>query len=209
MGTTPFKPWSKSVVAGGVSLGEKFLPKRLLPVGAAGSLAEMSGDFAFFTPAVLYLYAQMTDEPLGDFQHSVGATEAFYHFRFPHPLFSGLTTPCGDADWNHVLWAVERRLWERFRDFYLSIMLLDPAARTAAQVACTDVEVLDSIAVTSGRARGRHTLPVCGFGIDGSEGRWAFRPSPDPTRTPPRLVRLPPDPTMVKMAAVYAGKKTP
>ncbi len=207
MGTTPYKPWSKSVVAGGVSLGEKFLPKRLLPVGAAGSLAEMSGDFAFFTPAALYLYAQMTDEPLGDFQHSIGSTESFYHFRFPHPLFSGLTTPCGDADWNHVLWAVERPVWDRFRDFYLSIMLLDPAARTAAQVAYTDVEVLDSLALLSGRPVVRPTLPVCGFGIDGSECRWAFRPSADPAKAPPRLVRLPPDAAMVKMANVYAGRK--
>lgn len=208
MGTEPYKPWSQSVTGGDFSLGEKYLPKRLLPVQSAASLAELCEDYAFFTPAVLYLHGQMTDEPLGDFRHTVGFAADFFHFRFPHPLFRGLETPCGDRDWNHVLWAVEKGVWPAFRDFYLSIMLLDPAARTAAQVAYTDLSVADSLALTSGKVIGRRpTVGVTAFGIDGSEGQLAFKPSFDPVMFPPRFVKLPPTDRMRELARAYAGAK--
>ncbi len=207
MGTTPYKPWAQSVTGGGFSLGEKYLPKRLLPVHLASSLAELAGEYAFFTPAVLYLHGQMTDEPLGDFRHTFGYPVDFFHFRFPHPLFRGLTAPCGDPDWNHVLWAVERHAWPAFRDFYLSIVLLDPVARTASQVAYTELEVGDSLALVNGKVGRRPTVPVTAFGIDGSAAQLAFKPSADPVLFPPRLLKLPPTPKMVQLAQAYAGAK--
>lgn len=207
MGTTPYKPWSQSVVSAGVSLGEPVVPKRLLPVGRAKSLAELAGEFAFFTPAVLYLHAGMTDEPLGDFRHQCGQPVDVYHFRFPHQLFAGLTAPNGDREWNFALWAVPAPAWPAFRDFYLSIVMLDPVARTAAQVAYTDVEVADSLALANGVWDRPPAVPVAAFGIDGSEAQLAVRPSADVLRRPPRLVRLPPTERMRRLAAAYAGAK--
>ncbi len=206
MGTTPYKPLSQSVVATGPSLGEPVVPKQLLPVGQATSLAELAGEFAFFTPAVLYLYGGLTDEPLGDFRQTYGGPADVYHYRFPHRLFSGLDAPCGDREWNHALWAVRRHVWPALRDFYLSIMVLDPVARTASQVAYTDVEVLDSLAAAHMRWETRPAVTVAAFGIDGSDRRLVVRPSADVLKHPPRLVRLPPTEAMRRAAAAYAGR---
>lgn len=207
MGTEPFKPLAQSVSGGDFSLGEVVVPKRLLPVGTAKSLAELAGDFAFFTPAALYLYAGMTDEPLGDFRQQLGFPADVYHFRFPHPLFRGLGAPCGDQDWNHVLWAVRTEVWPHLRDFYLSIILLDPVNRTASQVAYTDVEVADALAMLNGSPMASRPVPVAAFGIDGSEAQLAFKPSHSPLIRPPRLMRLPPTEKMLKLAQAYAGRK--
>lgn len=206
MGTKPYKPLPQSVVAAGPSLGEPVVPKRLLPVGQAKALAELAEDFAFFTPAVLYLHAGVTDEPLGDFRQQFGQPADVYHFRFPHRLFAGLDAPCGDREWNHALWAVRRHVWPALLDFYLSIVMLDPVARTAAQVACTEVEVADSLALTNGAWGRPLAVPVTAFGIDGSEAQLAVRPSGDVLRRPPRLVRLPPTEKMRRLAAAYAGR---
>lgn len=208
MGTTPYKPVPQSVTSAGPSLGEPVVPKRLLPVGGASALAELAEEFSFFTPAVPYLYGGMTDEPLGDFRQQYAQPVDVYHFRFPHRLFRGLDAPCGDKDWNFALWAVRRHVWPALLDFYLSIMMLDPAARTAAQIACTEVEVVDSLAMTAGRWGGRMAVPVTALGIDGSAGQLAVTPSADLLRRPPRLVRLPPSEKMAAVAAAYAGRKS-
>lgn len=206
MGTEPFKPWAAGVTDGGFSLGEKVVPKRFLPVDKAKSLAELAEDFAFFTPAVLYLHAGMTDEPLGDFRQQHGFSAEIYHFRFAHQLFRGLHIH-DDPDWNFVLWGVRREVWPALRDFYLSIMLLDPVARTASQVAYTEVEVPDSLALLHGVAGAGQLVRVTAFGVDGSEGQLAVVPSSAPTLRPPKLVRLPPSEKMVALAAAYAGRK--
>lgn len=207
MGTTPYKPVPQSVTSAGPSLGEPVVPKRLLPVGRAASLTELAEEFVFFTPAVPYLYGGMTDAPLGDFRQQYGQPADVYHYRFQHRLFRGLDAPCGDADWNYALWAVRRPVWPALLDFYLSIMMLDPAARTAAQIACTEVEVVDSLALTTCAVSPR-LVRVTALGIDGSGGQLAVAPSADVVRQPPRLVRLPPSEKMRTLAAAYAGRKT-
>jgi len=208
VGTTPYKPLPQSVVAAGPSLGEPVVPKRLLPVGHAKSLAELAADFAFFTPAVPYLYGGMTDEPLGDFRQQFGQPADVYHFRFPHRLFAGLDAPCGDREWNYALWAVRRHVWPALLDFYLSIVMLDPVARTAAQVAVTDVAVVDSLALSHGVWGRPPAVPVAALGIDGSEAQLAVTPSGDVLTRPPRFARLPATEKMRKLAAAYAGRKS-
>lgn len=208
MGTEPFKPWSKSVKGGDFSVGDPVVPKKLLPVMTAKSLTEMVRDFTFFTPAALYLFGGMTDEPLGDFRQQYGQPVDVFHFKFQHHLFRGLTTPCGDDDWNRVLWAVRAQFWPALRDFYLSIMLLSPQDKTASQVAYTEVDVVDSLALTNNIISKTPTISVAAFGIDGTQAQMAFKPSADPLNKPPRLMRYPPSEAMKRMAEVYAGRKS-
>lgn len=197
------RPAEEGVVAGDTVLDENgFVPKYPLAVGAAESLAALTAEYAFFTPAVLYLYGGFTDAPLADFANSRAGDFRIYYKLFDRPLFRGLEAPSnGDRAWNHALWAVGRGVWDAFSTFLLSLTLADAAGRFVYGVGARTLSVPDPIA-------GRPGVAVEAFGVNGSLFRAGLAPAPLAVDRP-RLVKLAPDPAMVAFAAAWFGGGNP
>lgn len=186
-----------------------FIPKHALTTGASRSLLQMNEEYAFFTPALLYLLTNFRDDPLADFQVNMGEPVKFYYRKFSHPIFRGLNARSnGDPAWNFVLWAIERPFWRAFSDFMVSIVLSDTDAGQVYGVGEQELVVIDPLAMDRAfiYSNALPRLPVTAFGINGSNYRAAFRIGENPLLDPPSLVFYARDPTMQAYAkALFAG----
>lgn len=127
-------------------------------------IADYVGDYAFFTPAILYLYAGFTDAPLADMAEVLGRPVPLYFVRSPVPLFAGLEAPDGNPAWNFGLFAVHRDDWKDLSDWLLTLMLMDAQTGECNAVAEQRVSVLD---------RGV-PVEVMAFASRGSKATWAL-----------------------------------
>lgn len=171
-----------------------------LRVGQAKRLAELLPEYAFFTPALLYLKGGFRDTPLADFSHQTGCV--YYYKKFARPIFQGLESDTGDPDWNFVLWACSRSLWPALANFLVSLTLVDPERRNVVGVgeqamAVADPLLADSNSLVTGV---RSLIPVTGFGVNGNCGRWALQPPRQPLIEKPVLLTAGPDPEMILFA---------
>jgi len=204
----PLVPEDEGIVSKGEA-ADSFgrVPKYEFRTGRAATLGEMTGEFAFFTPAVLYLAGGFTDAPLADFCRDNPGVR-FFHKKFDRPIFSGLSTPDGDRDWDSVLWAVRAAFARPLVDFLVSLTLLDDQARSVWGVGLQTLSVVDPLAADNALLYSRLLPPltVKAFGVNGSRFRAGFVPAPRPT-LPPVLRRFGPDPKMQQFAAkLYAGE---
>lgn len=200
------KPFSEGLQLLMTTVGtQKQLPKRELRLGAAESLGVLQHDYAFFTPAILYLNKIVNDDPLMDFQLEYGRVVPFYWIKLPQPFFRGLEASDGDSDWNHALWAIDRIHWSAFRKFYSSVVVFNEPRHLFYEVGVQDLDVPDHLAVRH-QDDCRSILPITAFGINGNHVRVGFETFPDPWLHLPRARRFPPAAVAVVFAnALKAG----
>jgi hypothetical protein len=189
--------------------GNGFINKYPLPVGRAKSLTELGDEYAFFTPAILYLYARFRDAPLADFVYMVRRDCKFYFRKFDKPVFAGLEARSNkDPAWNFALWAVKREHWQPFSDWMVSLTLTYADTESVCAVGEQRLTVLDPLAVD--RSPLWHVdLPqveVTAFGVNGNRFQAGFAPAKDLLRDRPTLLFDKPDPAMLAFAdALYGG----
>jgi hypothetical protein len=174
------------------------IKKHALNIGAAKRLCELEGEYVFFTPAVLYLYARFIDAPLIDYIVAMGEDVPLYYYVAPQAIFSGLETPSGDRAWNHALWAVARPYWQSLHDWIGSLILIYQDTRTVFGIGSKEFVVPDPLSPL-------WTIPVTTFGINGADYRLGF--AADALSGLLVLGRYPGDPTMrVYTEALYSGE---
>lgn len=185
------------------------IPKKELRAGAARGLSEMLDEYAFFTPAILYLHGGFRDAPLIDFMYEMRTDVTFYYRKFSRPVFRGLEAQSNsDPAWNFALWALRREYFEAFSDFLVSLTLTYADEKTAAGVGEQVIEVPDPLRAERAVLYDptMATVPVSVFGINGSRYRAAMAVSNRPFAEPPVLRFYAADPTMVTFAqALYCG----
>lgn len=209
MADAPWVPEYEGVRYGGPAVDEAGrLHKYELKVGAAKGLTELLGEYAFFTPAPLYLYGRFVDAPLIDFAHATPDAR-FYYKKFRRPIFRGLEAPSnGNPDWNFVLWAVRVQHWDAFADFLVSITLTYEDHRDVAGVGQQTLDVLDPLAtdLATVYSSAIPLVPVHAFGINGSRFRVGLKAGRSPLMDPPAVRAYGPDDAMRVFAkALYGG----
>lgn len=186
-----------------------FIDKYPLHVGQAESLAALTEEWAFFTPASMYLHGSFMDGPLVDFCWERSINARFYHRKFQRSIFRGLEASDGDADWNNVLWAIAKEHAEPFYQFLLSVTMSFTDEKWYVQFAQQDFKIVDPLALEKATVL-RTDLPklsVSAFCVNSNKVRTVFDVAADPLRYPPRLCRIRPDPEVVVAAnALYEGK---
>lgn len=204
------KPWGESLAYKGPTcdpLGR--VRKYPLRTGSAESLAALQREYRFFTPAILYRLAVINDQPLADLMWELGRDVPVYFKKFPWRLFRGLELPDGDADWNHVLWAVRADTdWGPLADFYCSLAVRNHERDETYRVGLQEVEVVDPLALERHGLAGAApaTVVVSAFGVSATRFLAAFRAEGDPLMDPPRLCEWPPEATQqVFSAALLRG----
>lgn len=158
------KPWEEDIVRGSVTDANGVLTKTPLPMTEAKSLAEMVGDFVFFTPAILYRFAEFTDAVLIDFVTKFGRCD-FYWVKLDFNIFQGLELGY-DEDWNRALWAIPLEKWNQFVDFMCSAWFVDSWKEKIEAIALQRFVIVDPVALSKAYAVQR--LSIFAFGIRGS-----------------------------------------
>lgn len=184
------------------------LRKRKLPLGNAESLTAMSQDYSFFTPGPAFLYGLLSDGTLIDYVNEMGEDVPFFVYKFNKPVFEGLHTPNGDADWNHVLFAVPQEFWESFSGFMCSVVMSIRAQGTVIRWGLQELLVLDPLCVdkTVVLDANMKRLTIGAFCPYGNQYKSYFEPG-EPEDTPPRFRLHPPDDAMeVFSKAHFAGR---
>lgn len=154
------------------------IPKTQIRFLGNSGISDYAADYAFFTPAILYLRGGFTDGPLADFIAEVRRDVPFFFAKFSAPLFRGLESPDGNSAWNHGLFAVRRSDWDELSSWLLTLVLMNPVDRQCNAVAEQRLTVPDR----GGAAE------VVAFALRGSAATWAFVQD----GTLPRLARLRP-----------------
>lgn len=185
-----FDPQPEGVVSKGMPVLDEngFIPKRELRVGQARNLRGFDAEYAFFTPAILYLHGGFRDAPLADLCYMTGTDIPFYYRKFGKPVFAGLEAPSnGNPDWNYVLWAVHKEHWPLVSDWLVSITLSYGELGEVAGIGQQELVVTDPLAAerTLVYHGGLPATKVTAFGLNGSRFRAYFRAAPV---GPPALV---------------------
>lgn len=207
-----FDPQPEGVAAKGSPVLDEngFIQKHELRVGQARNLRGFTDEFAFFTPAILYLHGGFRDAPLADLYYMGGADVRYYYRKFAKPVFAGLEAPSnGNPDWNHVLWAVHQEHWPLVSDWLVSITLSYNELGEVAGIGQQELEVVDPLAVerTLVYHGGLPTVKVSAFGLNGSKFRAYLTAGENPQTDPPRLTFDNPAQEMRVFAeALYGGK---
>jgi len=201
-------PLPEGVSAGGPPVdADGVVRKYPLRVGAATRLADLAEEYAFFTPAVLYLHGGFTDAPLADLLAARPAVRFFFR-KFARPLFRGLKAPSnGNPDWNFALWAVERAHWPAVADWLVSLTFTYAQTREVAGVGQQELTIADPLAADR---MGVYAPPppvvVGAFGVNGSRGVAYLAAGDGTVLRPPRLAFGPPSAEMAAFGkALYGG----
>lgn len=184
------------------------LAKPPLNLRGVRSLASMRQDFAFFTPAVLYLSGVFSDAPLIDFVQESRNDVNFHHYRFETKIFEGLRASDGDLAWNYVLWAIRRPFWQSFQDFMCSLTFSRPQQRMVFGVGLQDFQVLDPLTLDLKRIISNEVpqVAVSAFGLNSNRFRLAFE-VPEEATSLPIVRRYAPAGDMVAFAeALHEGR---
>lgn len=185
------------------------IEKYELKCGAASKLQDLAGEYAFFTPAILYVHGGFRDGPLIDFMYDLNVEVRFYYKQFRKPIFRGLESRSnGDPAWNFALWAVRSEYFQALNDFLVSLTFTYAEDKTTAGIGEQLVTIPDPLHVdrTFVYDPAMPQLPVTVFGINGSRYRAAMEVSDRPIASPPTLRFYAPDPAMVTFAkALYCG----
>lgn len=192
-----------------VSLGlaydftEKFL-KHPLPIGAAKSLYEMTGDFVFFTPALANLHGAFVDGHFIDLQKDMFEPLKLYKHKFYSPMFQHLPVKPGVTDWNRTLLAVTKDQWPAVENYICGVTMLSVERKLAAKYGIQAFNILDPLAADL------HTLvnsviPVKAIGIISNTSTIAFKPD----EITPFPIRLDPEPEMQRFLDAFIAGKNP
>ena len=145
-------------------------------VSAAATLGDLQQEYAFFSPALLYLKIAPQHDPFHDFCREQGRQVHLIRFEFLHPVFTGLEEPIGDTHWNHTLLALELPDWNRYRSFVGTLAFRDRAAGRLTRVRLQDLVILDP--VVRQKAAVAPTRPalanVAALVLDTNHGCWCF-----------------------------------
>lgn len=186
------------------------IEKPELRVGNAESLVVMTEEYAFFTPAILYLHAGFTDAPLIDAVWEMREDIPLFHRKFQQPIFRGLQASNGDEDWNYVLWAVQLPYWKYMHDFIASLTLAHADTQSLIRVGAQEFQIPDPLAIE----RAGYLLPttplltIRSFGINGNKFRAGLVPGLRPFD--PLILRFfPPEEDIRVFAEAYYKGQNP
>lgn len=183
------------------------VPKYRIKFEGAKRLADVPG-YMWFTPAALYLWGRFTELQLADMVEAIGVRVFWY--RFDRPLFSGFEVG-GDKDWNHTLWAVEARYWNKLVDRMLELLLLDRPSKSVYRYALQQLSVSDPLTMDSLVIRSPNPprAAVFAFAINSSRHQLAFTCLNWDALRLPAMRRLPPLAEDRSLAARLFGSGTP
>lgn len=183
------------------------VPKYEMKFSAASGLHEFSERYKFFSPAPLYIYGRFDDGPIMQFMVEEEPDLHIMFHRFACPIFSGLTTPDGDVNWNFVLWGMDAETWPAFENYLLSFVITDTEHQCVFNIGAQDITIADPLTVDKQVILQPMfpSIDIVVFGVDSNKYAVAMEPCDD-LMTPPKVKFHPPQPGTAAFAnALFSG----
>jgi hypothetical protein len=138
-------PLRMEITAAPHGIPKEKLQPRVLRVGNASGLRELQRDYAFYTPALIYMKIRLLGrDPLSQFIQEYGQEVLPFSIRFNKPIFHGLNLG-RDTSWNYVLFGVERQHWEPFKSFMGTMAFVDRQLKLFARVRTKEIRLADPL----------------------------------------------------------------
>ena len=184
--------------------------KRPLRLGQTKQLTELLRDYAFFTPAVPYIYGRFHAGFWMDFFANIRREVPLYCHRFDEAIFQGLEID-QDTDWNHVLWAIPANELDALDRFVSSVTCMDRPQKKVWRFGVQRLLVLDPLAVQRQRVitTTLPTIPVSAWGFSSNLFWLYFHWDVKNPFTRPKLVRTPPQPEDHQFAQALWAERNP
>lgn len=132
------------VYPGPDSFHKEKVDTRKLMLGKAKSLHDLTDQYSFYTPALIYLNVPLRTDLLPAYNAECGTDIIPFSVVFNDPLFTGLEAGF-DHSWNHVLYAMENEYWPNFLAWMGSVALSDPSKRILYRIRTQEVSIADPL----------------------------------------------------------------
>ena len=186
-------PLPYGLSSGGTAEAVDPVQQRRLKIAGYRSLAGVADEFAFYTPAIVHLYGNLTFDPLTEFIRDYGKDAESFSMSFSKPVFSGLDCE-GDESWNYVLYAMPHEHWPHYLNWLQGVGLCDEARKLFLRIRHTELRVADPLQMEY-QAFVRPdtaTIAVHGLALETNAGSYYLNKPQDPLMHLPKLSRLPP-----------------
>jgi len=176
-----------------------------LRLGAAKTLAELTNDFVFFTPALLYTHGKLDRDIVQEFCNEAEGEPIVSVITFDKPIFRGLQqgdNHCPDRYWDHTLMAVPN-LWALpLLQSIVAAALLDFDRRVYYRAKFQALTVVDPLFLQLGGVCGGRTpkVEIGFFCLAGNKQSWTIRSSSRDDRPEPYVLRQKPYAEVVEQA---------
>ena len=182
-------------------------PKYEMRFGASEGLFAFKDQYKFFSPALLYVFGRFDDGPIMQFLIEGDPDLRIMFYRFARPIFKGLTTPDGDANWNFVLWGMDAKIWPAFENFLLSFVVTDTEHQCVFNIGAQDITIADPLTMDKQVILQPMfpSIDIVMFGVDSNKYAVAMEPRDD-FMIPPCVKFHPPQPGTAAFAqALFSG----
>lgn len=123
---------------------EKLQP-HVLRISEAAQLADLTEEYAFFTPALIYMRVRLLGrDPLAQFALESHHDVTPVSMKFAKPVFRGLNLG-HDVSWNHVLFGMPQEYWEAFKGFMGTMAYLDRQLKRISRVRTKEFSIADPL----------------------------------------------------------------
>jgi hypothetical protein len=181
------KPLPVGISEGFVTSPDQVEDKRLKLEGAK-FLGEMTEDYHFFTPGLVYQTVKLRKDLPSMYVDEFGTELEQFTIKFDKPIFGGFDTL--RRDWNYVLYAMRIADWKKFLPWVGSITCADTPSKILYRVRSQDTGILDPL--HGGRfldvSEEQSLLKISMFCVESNRGSWYFRRKPDIYATPPSVM---------------------
>ena len=158
-------------------------------------LSDVSNDFVFWTPALLYMYGRLTDAVLQEAMAAANEEIPLLYTTFGVKLFSGLEDVGGDSGWNYTLFLCPKEQWGHLENYLCGAVMYNTYDEHVCKYAIQDVVLLDPLVVLPSS---EEVVAVNVFGVLSNFGVYSLRT--DNAGSPPQLVKNPADAFCVSLA---------
>lgn len=185
------KPWKVGWSESTDKFGKERVRKHQLKLSAAANLTDLSEEYAFYTPALLYLKVPLHGRDLFQaFLQEYGKDVLPLSVRLNRPIFQGLDVG-PHPDWNYLLFAMEREHWKAFFPWMRSLTFRDQGARRIFRTGDKPIRIADPIFFERAVVLPREIpcIEVAVFCVDGSDACYYLEEGQHPLLDLPRLRR--------------------
>lgn len=173
------------------------VPKYRIKFSNARSLADIQG-YEWYSPAALYLWGSFNEKNLSDLIEKYNFK--IFWYQFDKPIFTGFQFK-DDKSWNHLLWAAEKKDFEKIVDGILQTVQFDLDQDKLYQYALQKLQIYDPLNSDLERIVGPKTpvIEINAFAVLSNERQCAFAPRSNVAMLP-GMVSYPPDKVHVRAA---------
>ncbi len=139
------------------TLAAQVVPKYQLKFKGSGTVKDHS-EYAWFTPALLYLWGSFTDVQLYDVV--TRRDIQIFWYKFQKPIFKNIP-----GAWSQALWACKADKWDDFCSDVLEVVALDARRKTYMEYALQRISVMDPLQADSSLVTDPSAVSLVDIGV--------------------------------------------